>query len=85
MRQFHRLKYSIDDHCGPEPTAEAQEEDAATLVAFEGLHGSIIDNFDSTESFAKVKSNPAIAQVVGLVERASMDRRPCQSDHRASG
>ena len=81
MPQLHRLKYSVDDHCGPEPRAEAQKEHAAPLVASERLHGSIIDNLDWTpECLAEIKSDPAAAQVVWLVEGASVDYRPGIAD-----
>src|SRR5665213_3905786 len=77
MRQLHRFKYSVDDHCGPEPRAEAQKTHAAAFVASERLHSSVIDNLNwRPECLVEIKSDPAAAQVVWLVEGASMDYRP---------
>ena len=84
MRQFHRLKYSVDDHGRPEPGAEAQKEHAAALVASQCLHGSIIDHLNRTaECLAEVESDPAAAKVVGLVDRASMNYRTWIADRHA--
>ena len=69
----------------PKPGAEAQKEHPAPLIASERLHSSIIDHLDRTpEGLGEIKSDPAAAQIVGLVEGTPMDHGPRKADRDAA-
>ena len=50
--QLHRLDNAIHDHGGAQAGPQTQKEHFATLVAPQGLHGGVIDDFDGRPNAA---------------------------------
>lgn len=56
---------------------EERDGPLAALVASESLHSGVINNLNGTvERFAEIQSNPAAAEIVGLVHGVSMNDGP---------
>src|ERR1019366_4106768 len=81
VRQFHRLKNSLNNQGRTESGAESKKQHAAAVIAAQSLHRSIVHDADGTpECLFEVMADPASTQVVGLGQRSSLTHRARVAD-----
>src|SRR5579863_1507036 len=76
VRELHRLKHAVHDHRGAESGAEAEKQHPATLVAADGLHRRVVDQFHRhAERFVEIEADPSATEIVWLAQWAAVDDR----------
>ena len=81
VAKLHGLHDAVDNHCRSKPRSQPEEQHLAAAVASQGLHCSIVHDFDGTpECLCKVEAHPSASQVVGFGNRAATQHRPGIAD-----
>src|SRR5579875_2138654 len=84
VRQLHGFDDAIHNHGRAETSAQTKKKHPPPFVTSERLHSSVVDNLDgAAERLDEVESYPAPAEIVRLVQRASVDHgsRIANRDH----
>src|SRR6266404_8672172 len=81
MGQLHGLNDSINDHRRTQTCSKPQKKHTSPVIISQCLHGCVIDYFDRTiKGFHKIKTYPATAQIVWLIDDVIMHYRPWITD-----
>ena len=76
MGQLHWFEHAVHDHRRAEAGAETEKQHAAALVAADGLHRGVVDQFHrDAEGFVEVETDPAATEIVRLAQRTAVDDR----------
>src|SRR5262245_38962284 len=77
VAQLHGRHDAVCDQSGAEPSAQAQKEQHAALIAPQRLHGRIVDDLDGApEGGCKIKPDPTRAEVLRFGHHVTLEYRP---------
>src|SRR5258708_39903072 len=76
VTEFHGLDDAVDNHGRAKSGSKPEKKHLAALVAPQGLHGGIIDDFRrTTECLHEIKADPSAPEIIRLSDHSAVEPR----------